>query len=224
MSVLKQLASKLPEHWQAELKRLHFSRQIKRNKFSTEEPEFKILNEFIQPGDWVIDVGANVGHYTKRFSELVGLSGRVIAFEPVSATFALLSANTQLFTYPNVTLINAAVSDRLAVVGMSIPKFSSGLSNYYCAHLTSEVDGTLPVLTLSLDSIDIEQKVVLVKIDAEGHEAIVLAGMQKLMELHHPTLIVENPTKETRNHLSSLGYDAVELPNSPNVLFKSDKG
>lgn len=222
MPVLKQFVSKLPEKWQAELKRLHFSRQIKGNKFLTDEPEFKMLNELIQPGDWVIDVGANVGHYTKRFSELVGFSGRVIAFEPVPATFALLSANTQLFTHPNVTLINAAVSDRLAVVSMSIPKSSSGLTNYYRAHL-SGADGTLPVLTLSLDSIDIEQKIVLVKIDAEGHEAIVLAGMQKLMELHHPTLIVENPTKETRSHLSSLGYETVQLPNSPNVLFKSDR-
>lgn len=36
----------------------------------------------IQPGDTVIDVGANVGRYTTAFAAAVGPTGQVLAFEP----------------------------------------------------------------------------------------------------------------------------------------------
>ncbi len=223
LSLFKRLMAKLPHRWQTALKRIHFARQIKKDSFITDEPEYKIVHQFINPGDWVIDVGANVGHYTKRFSELVGSAGRVIAFEPVPTTFSLLAANTELFLYPNVTLINAAVSETLGVVGMSIPKFTTGLTNYYEAHLTSAIDSPLSVITLSIDSLNINHRITLVKIDAEGHEIFVLSGMQKIMEKYHPILIVENPSQEINEKLNLLGYVSEKLQNSPNVLFKQKK-
>ncbi len=220
MPLLKQIAARLPHQWQTELKRIYFRRQINQGTFVTDEPEYKILHNLITPGDWVIDIGANVGHYTKRFSELVGANGRVIAFESVPTTFSLLSTNILLFAHANVTLINAAVSDKLDVVGMNIPKFSTGLTNYYQAHLSSAVDSKLSVLTMPLDSLCINQRISLVKIDVEGHESFVLAAMQKLIETHYPTLIVETGSKEVIANLTSLGYVPEKLQNSQNILFK----
>ncbi len=223
MALLKRFAARLPNRWQSELKRIHFGRQIRKGTFDTSEPEYKILHQFISHGDWVIDIGANVGHYTNRFSELVGAQGRVIAFEPVPTTFSLLAANTQLFAHPNVTLINAAVSDKLDVVGMSLPKLPTGLTNYYEAHLSSAADSALSVITLSLDSLCINQRIALVKIDAEGHESFVLAGMRRLLETHHPVLIVETGSDKIIDHLSTFGYVSEKLHNSPNILFKPSK-
>lgn len=220
MPLLKQIAARLPNRWQTELKRIYFGRQIRKGFFTTDEPEYEILPRLINPGDWVIDIGANVGHYTKRFSELVGARGRVIAFEPVTTTFSLLSANVELFAYPNVTLISAAVSNKLDVVGMSIPKFSTGLTNYYQAHLSSATDSELFVLTISLDSLCINQRIALVKIDTEGHESFVLSGMQQLIENHHPILIIETESKEVIDRLATFGYVSEKLKNSPNILFK----
>jgi FkbM family methyltransferase len=219
--LLKQLAARLPKRWQTELKRIHFGRQINRGTFSTDEPEYQILPRLITPGDWVIDIGANVGHYAKRFSELVGEHGRVIAFEPVPVTFSLLSANAQLFAHPNVTLINAAVSDRLDAVGMSIPQFSTGLTNYYQAHLSFATDSALSVLTIPLDQLCIHQHIALVKIDAEGHESSVLSGMQNLLETHHPILIIETGSEAVIARLSMLGYVSERLRDSPNILCKA---
>lgn len=221
MRILKRFAAQLPPRWQTELKRLHYGRQINKGSFVTDEPEYKILSGLIKQGDWVIDIGANVGHYTKRFSELVGAQGRVIAFEPVPTTFSLLAANVQMFPYPNVSLINAAVSDRLDIVGISLPSFSTGLTNYYQAHISSNADCALSVLTMLLDSLCINHKIALVKIDAEGHERFVLSGMRKLIEASHPVLIVETDSKEVISGLTALGYVPERLPNSPNVLFKS---
>lgn len=222
MQLLKNIAARLPNRWQTELKRIHFERQIKNGDFLTDEPEYNMLHNFINPGDWVIDIGANVGHYTKRFSELAGAYGRVIAFEPVPTTFYLLSTNVQLFAYQNVSLMNAAISDKLGVVGMSMPKFNTGLDNYYQAHISTAAESELSVLTIPLDSLCIDQRIALVKIDAEGHESFVLAGMRKLIEASHPVLIVETGSTEVIAGLTSLGYLAEKLPNSPNVLFKPD--
>ena len=221
MTILKKIAAKLPDRWQSELKRIHFGRQIKSNSFETPEPDFKILHELISSGDWVIDIGANVGHYTKRFSELVGNQGRVIAFEPIPATFSLLAANVELFTHANVTTINAAASDKSGVANMTVPTFSTGLSDYYDAHLTSDgSDNGLSVLTLQVDSLDIDQPVALIKIDAEQHEPFVLAGMQKLIEKNRPILIIETVSEEILKNLLSLGYVEESLPGSPNTIFK----
>ncbi len=219
MALFKRIAARLPERWQTEMKRIHFGRKIKKDTFITDEPEFEIVHRFIKAGDWVIDIGANVGHYTKRFSDLVGEKGRVIAFEPIPVTFSILSANVQLFTQQNVTLINAAVSDKLDVVAMSWPKFSTGLTNYYEAHISSDKDSTLSVLTLSIDSLDIDQPVSLVKIDAEGHESYVLEGMQELIKKYFPVLIIETESKKVIDKLIALGYIPERLKNSPNVLF-----
>lgn len=220
MSLLKKIAAKMPHRWQTEFKRIHFSRQIKKGSFRTKEAEYKVLQELIKEGDWVIDVGANVGHYSKRFSELVGKSGRVISFEPVPTTFSLLAANVQVFACHNVTLINAAVSDKLSVVGMSIPQFSSGLTNYYRAEVASAEDSELSVLTLSIDSLGITQPVALIKIDAEGHEAFVLGGMKKLIEASKPILIVETDSEEVIADLVAMGYTSERFDGSSNVVFR----
>ena len=91
------------------------------NQFVHYEPEFQILDQWVSRNDWVIDVGANVGVFTARLSELVGPAGRVLAFEPVPTTFRILVHNSRLFRFPNVSFLNVALSDVAAEVGMAIP-------------------------------------------------------------------------------------------------------
>jgi len=117
-TLAKKTAARLPHEWQQALKRRHFQRHIARDTFRTDEPEWELAARWLAPGDWAIDVGANIGHYSKRFSDLVGAGGRVIAFEPVPATFELLAANAARFAWTNVTLLNLAASDATGVVGM----------------------------------------------------------------------------------------------------------
>ncbi len=220
MSTFKRIAARLPHRWQAELKRLHFGRQIAQDRFDTSEAEYGLLPQLLQPGDWAIDVGANVGQYTKRFSDLVGPRGRVLAFEPVPATFALLAANAERFAHGNVSLFNAAVSDQLQVMGMAIPRFPTGLQNYYEAHLTGAADAGVQVLTVSLDALSIAQKVALIKIDAEGHEAHVLAGMWQLIERSRPVLIIETGSDQLVDEVKRRGYAVARSAGSSNVVCR----
>ena len=218
--MLKKIAAYLPTKWQNELRRVHYAGQIRKNTFVTDEPEYGMLTEILKPGDWVIDIGANVGHYTKKFSEIVGEKGRVIAFEPVPGTFALLSANVQKFKESNVSLMNAALSEKLGVANISVPKFSTGLENFYRAHISNSSDGCIEVVTFSLDCFNFPERVALVKIDVEGHEESVLNGMSNLIENSRPVLIVETGSDHIIKKLLDLEYNYERLPGSPNLLFR----
>ena len=221
MDSLKRMVALVPEEFQLELKRLHYRFQLWTGKFITFEPEFNMLHEWVNDGDWVIDIGANIGHYTIRLSELVGPQGRVIAFEPVPSTFANLTSNTRFSNHKNITLFNAAVSDKSTLVGMSIPNFSTGLKNYYKANISSAPeDSEESVLTLSIDSLKLDHRISLIKIDAESHEPIVFRGLYKIVKRDKPTLIIETVTDEIRNPLLGLGYTEEKLTDSPNVVFK----
>ena len=218
--VLKIIAARLPLRIQQELKRLFFAYQIRSNRFLTDEKEFAIVDRLISPGDWVLDIGANIGQYTKRFSELVGDSGRVVAFEPVPDTFELLAANAQRFRQKNVTLFNAAASDRCVALGMAIPTLTSGLSNYYAAHLTPTAND-LQVLAFPIATLSFPHSIRLAKIDAEGHEMAVLRGMERLLHRDHPILIVETFASDVETFLLGFGYRMKQIPGSSNKVFST---
>jgi FkbM family methyltransferase len=218
-SYAKRLAAFLPHRWQQDLKRRFFRGQILRKTFRTNEPEWAAADRWLSAGDWAVDIGANIGHYTRRFSDLVGPTGRVIAFEPVPATFELLAANAALFAHANVTLLNLAASDSTQILGISIPDFDVGLKNYYGAALTSSSEG-LQVMTCAIDLLAPPGRVRLLKVDAEGHDAVVLRGARALLERDHPTVVIESVSPEVVELMARLGYLREELPNSPNVIYR----
>jgi len=222
-NTLKRIAARLSKRRQQELKRLYFGRQIRRGRFRTDEQEYELLPDFVSPGDWVLDVGANVGHYTQRMSQLVGPAGRVIAFEPVPDTFELLAANAALFADHNVTLINAAASAASGVVRMEIQQFQSGLANYYMARITDSGPG-LEVLCTAIDRLALPHKVRLAKIDTEGNELKVLQGMVEILRSDHPILIVEDNVPEVPAFLAGFGYTERKLAGSSNRLFYFEAG
>ena len=221
MSLIKRIAALAPESLQEEMKRYYHKRQIRKGKFVSDEQEYLVIHKFVKEGDWVIDVGANVGHYTLKFSELVGESGRVIAFEPIPVTFAHLSENTLNCSYRNITLINAAASDRAELVGMSVPDFDNGLKNYYDASISDKITASdTAVMTISIDSLQLNHKISFFKIDAEGHEPAVFSGAMKLIERYTPVIMVETVTDEIRTDLLKMGYQEEVLDGSHNTMFK----
>ena len=218
-TLAKKTAARLPHEWQQALKRRHFQRHIARDTFRTDEPEWELAARWLAPGDWAIDVGANIGHYSKRFSDLVGAGGRVIAFEPVPATFELLAANAARFAWTNVTLLNLAASDATGVVGMTIPDFDTGLKNYYRAALTT-TPTDLQVLACAIDSLHLPGAVRLLKIDAEGHDAVVVHGARALIARDRPTIVIESISGEIRAMLTTLGYQEETVKGSSNAIYR----
>lgn len=216
---MKKLSSKLPKRFQQELKRLYCAFQIKKNTFTSEEPEYEQLDQWVKSGDWVLDIGANIGHYTLKLSKLVGNKGRVFAFEPISDTFELLASNVTKFPYRNTTLFNAAVSDSEKEVGMEMPKFDSGLDNYYMAHLTSNSTSN-NVYCLTIDCYHFPNPVAFVKIDVEDYELQALMGMKKLIMRDHPVIVAEGISPDVADFLKGFGYSYYRLEGSPNTIYE----
>ena len=183
---------RLPASWRYILKAAMARWQIARGSFRGAEPEWERLAEWLGPGDWAIDVGAHMGVYTARMSELVGPSGRVIALEPTLESFSLLTRNARHFAHPNVTLLSLAVSDTSAEVGLDVPPWGDGSPNYYQAHISAI--GPFRVLAMPIDSLSLAGPVRLVKIDVEGHELSVLQGARSLLERGRTSFVLEvNP-------------------------------
>ena len=223
-SQLKRLAGRLPIRYQQELKRLHFGRMIRRGQFLSAEEhdqEYGRLHEWVSAGDWVVDVGANVGNYSGRLSQLVGRDGRVFSFEPVAETFELLTANMARLPLRNISLFNAAASDAVGVRSMIVPMGDGQLENRYMARLTDSGGGEFAVACLTIDALELPRRISFVKIDVEGHELSTLKGMKRLLERDHPVLVVEGRESVVADYLAALGYGFQDHGRSPNRVFKA---
>lgn len=217
--MIRSLAALLPRPVHGFLRTRHHRRQITAGRFRSPEPEWDRLGDWLRPGDTALDVGANVGHYACRMSELVGAAGRVVAFEPVPDTFAALVANARTFRHPNLTLLNAAAGDRTGVVGVSVPDRPDGS---YLARV--DPAGALRCLVLAVDSLALPGPVRLVKIDAEGFEPKVLAGMRKVLDRDRPVVILER-NADAERMLAGMGYTVTRAPTrSPNVVAAWEGG
>ncbi len=216
-NVLGRASSLLPDSVRRRMRRWRYASQIRKGTFSTDEPEFTELEQWIKPGDTVIDCGANVGHYTVRFARLVGAAGRVIAFEPVPHTFAMLVENLESAQLGHVTLVNAAATSEPARLRFDIPNWSWGGLNYYQSRVSE--GGKTEVVGLPVDAVVPPGRVSFMKIDVEGHELACLHGCRKLLERDRPMLMVEGDEPAVRDFLASFGYTSRRLAGSPNTLY-----
>ena len=216
--LLKRLAARLPPGTRQKLRAAKYRTELALGRFRSDEPEFGRLAEWVKPGDWVLDIGANVGQYTLRFSELAGAEGRVIAFEPIAETVEILAAMARRARYGNITVLNLAVSDRAGVLRLRVPESRHGLPDYFQSYVSSE--GERAVMAVPLDEFPLAHRIGLVKIDVERHEVAVLRGMLKLIARDRPILIVEGHEGIYPEFLKEFGYRLLEkAAGSPNWVF-----
>ncbi|MEK7991784.1 MAG: FkbM family methyltransferase [Thiotrichaceae bacterium] len=185
-----------------------------------EPDEVELVKKHIKQGDVVIDIGANIGYYTLLFAQLVGETGRVIAFEPDPDNFELLHKNVSLNQYHNVTLIQKAVASENSQAPLFLCDENKGMHRLYdsvCCQTSIEVE------TVCLDDYlpTLVNKVNFVKIDIEGAEYNALQGMQNILRQQQPKLLTEfSPAAlfeygiEPQTYidfLSQLGFDLYQV-------------
>ena len=195
--LLKRTAWKILPHSTVQfIKKRHYLRLLC-SSLLEKEPELRIVRYLVKPGDSVIDIGANVGVYTKILSELVGPDGRVYSIEPFPSTFEILCYNVRKLRLDNVEPINVAVSDSQAVVTMALPYDPSGAETHYRASIvkdqTNTREETTNVEAITIDSrfLTTPETISFIKCDVEGHELACIKGAAKFLAQFQPAWLIE---------------------------------
>ena len=71
--------------------------------------ETELFGQILEPGNIVLEVGANIGAHTLFLAKAVGPQGAVLAFEPQRVVFQTLCANMALNSITNVRCQQAAL-------------------------------------------------------------------------------------------------------------------
>lgn len=137
------------------------------------------LEHALKAGDVFVDAGANIGLHTVAAAHAVGPGGKVIAIEAMPRTLDHLRASLRLSgVEPQVKVLPVALGARDEDGRAFHVGAVAGHSSLY--PLDEEVE-TVLVDVRTLDGLLGERRIDLVKIDVEGAELDVLAGMEGLL-------------------------------------------
>jgi len=195
-----------------------------------DRPGKAVVDAVVRRGDVAVDLGANVGLYTDRLARLVGIEGRVYAFEPHPLFEKALKRIAG--RRKNVVCIQKAVSSEASTnARMAVPVLADG-PDY--AMGTLEERGPAQTVRVATTTLDIAlhgvTPVRFIKCDVEGHEHEVLTGAQDVLKRERPILFIEieqrhrqRPLEETFDLLQHLGYDGYMMtPGGPRPLAEFD--
>lgn len=177
----------------------------------------KTICEYAVEGSDIIDIGSNIGLVTLGIKRLLEINNcpnyinNYHCFECNDETFSYLKSNT--LNHNNVILYNFGLSDKPQIANMQINTYNYGCNTIKQVYDTSnnnisvikykyedDIDNTnvrleknVFVSLMPLDSFYnlFERPISIIKIDVEGMEYNVLLGAKKLIEKHHPVIIVE---------------------------------
>lgn len=149
--------------------------------FGVWEPNLShLLEQTLRPGDTFIDVGAHIGYFSLLAGHLVGPGGQVIAIEASPTVFRDLERNLALNPRLGVRAHNVAATSAPGTVRLyESPRDNTGESSLIGEAVIEGV--AVDVTGVRLDEYlgGALRRARLIKIDVEGAEWLVVAGMEK---------------------------------------------
>jgi|694.fasta_scaffold20099_21 FkbM family methyltransferase len=181
----------------------------------------------IEEGDVVVDIGANIGMFSRRALE--GGASRVIAFEPMTDTFSCLLDNS----FPQIECHKLAISSKISKLEMfrleTIKNLGGGTSLYLPGR---EKFGVEEVLAISLKDLMstgiIPGHIDFLKIDCEGGEYEIidtldeemLGRISKISMEYHAGMIGTSKKEELMSRAISLGFKHFTLYHGDGSLIQ----
>ena len=199
------------------------------NKWSYQQPQRDFALNKVKEWDIAIDIGANVGFWTK---ELCSKFRFVWAFEPGRENWECCHKN--LKGIKNYQLEQVALSDKQAE---NVELYSTSKS---CGDLRITPIGEKAKVVDYVDMFMLDNyyhelmpkyagKVGLIKIDVQQHEKEVLLGARRILEEHSPVICIELPIRDEeeqtykvicKNILGGLGYREKGRKNKETIFMK----
>ena len=157
------------------------------------EPEIMdLIGAIVRPGDFVIDVGANVGCHALNMAVLVGGQGKVFAFEPRPGNCDLIKLSIEANNFTNLELFPDAAGNAAGTIEILVEGDNTNArinSNPDHDSLTAK-RFTVRVVKID-DCLQDIPRLRFVKIDVEGAEPMVIDGMSNLISRFMPVLLFE---------------------------------
>lgn len=197
---------------------------------NTEEYRYHyFVRQLIHPGDYVLDIGANLGYYSKLFSQWVGNTGKVYSVEPIRIYNEVFLEATRKCR--NITLYPYALGLEEKEITLVAP-LQNGYMHTGLPHVYNpQKDGKPEEQQLSFPAqmkipsrlFNKLDKINYIKCDIEGFEAIVLGDLKDLIAKHKPIVQVEvwsQNKQEVLELFDSLAYHAYQLAGNKLVLHE----
>jgi len=153
--------------------------------------EIKLLEKYVQPGDVVLDIGANIGYYALILAKLVGNKGRVHCFEPDKKNFGHLENAT--LSSGNIQINNHAAGPKTEKLKIYTSK---NLNVDHRTYRPEEFDEELEIEAVSMDDYMMKKdpaeggRVDFIKMDIQGFEMQAIQGMQRILRKNHDIKII----------------------------------
>lgn len=188
------------------------------------------LDQLAAPGMTMLDIGAHVGYYSRRYAKALGNNGRIFAFEPHPRTFATLQHNVKRL--PQVTAVQLALAEQEGTAELHdyLMMSASGSLHYdesmvalqksqtHDTDIAPRIGQTFAAQTFTVRTMPVDdflaqqgiEQVDLVKMDIEGAEIGALRGMKRTIA-NSPTLVLVmeyNPQA-----LKAFGHDPITALN-----------
>ncbi len=178
------------------------------------------VHQLIKKGDHVVDLGANLGYYTKLFSKWTGKQGKVIAIEPVPLYMKIIRWATRHCS--NVQFVPYALGKENKKIHMVTPSrfgyLRAGLSQVH-----DETSGVKPEnfeFSFEADMVKANElfagftRLDYLKCDIEGYEAVVLPEIMDTLLKFKPVIQLEtwgDQKESVERLLSDNGFEKYQL-------------
>jgi FkbM family methyltransferase len=182
-------------------------------------PEREWCRRHILPGNTVVDCGAHHGMMSVLFSRWTGVSGKVIACEPIGANARVVEQNAALNGIQNITVRPVGVGSRASVL---LAALNAG--NAMVGHSTAQTPVTIVRLD---DDLPPEMVVNFLKIDVEGSDLEALEGARRILsqrpivdlEIHN--FLFAKPTEALGKIFSFFPADQWRLEVLPEIFSET---
>lgn len=181
------------------------------------------FKKFIQKGDTVIDIGANIGDTTVPMALATGQTGLTVAFDPNPFVFKGLEQNARLnagkqhiVPFRNAITVRAEeffyVSSEASFANGGISPTRESRHGKFV--FPEKIKGVNLLDFLKANYPDQLDRLSFIKIDAEGYDKEIIKSIRELLKLYKPTVVAESfgpssrqDKEELFNVLAELGYE-----------------
>lgn len=188
------------------------------------------LPKLVGEGATAIDIGANLGYYSRYISQAIGEGGRLYSVEPVAPILGVLRHN--LRHCPNVEILPYALGEEEREIVMCNDTaryqgyFGTG-QNFVGDASTAEGEGERFPAQMRRGS-ELFSKLTrlnFIKCDIEGYEVVVMNELRPLLERFRPTVLIETGGENRAKIIKlfhSLGYRGFTLEEGKEVPLSAD--